>query len=118
VKPNGFTHETVNRVIPKTPPKNNGSSEGAGGGQNGPGGTPQETAKDPQETAQNQASTVSPMKPSGGDTGFMGETLLYFHSGSGAKPEPAQPPEGAPLKLWRSVRFGDLAKAERTRRSS
>jgi hypothetical protein len=66
VKPDGFTHETVNRVIPKTPRKNNGLSEGAGGGQNGPGGTPQETAKNPQETAKNRASTVSPMKPSGG----------------------------------------------------
>jgi hypothetical protein len=111
----------TNRSLPTDQKKghleNAGNSKdllgGAGGGQNRLIGTPQKTAKNPPETAENNGFLVLPEGPMEGCFGPSPRTLLSFHAGQGAEPRLVHPNGGVARQ---PVRFGDKAKAERTRR--
>jgi len=116
VKPNGITHETVKTATPKTPITVNGLSGGADGGQSAARGNPQDTAKNGPKTAKKPGFTVSPVKPSEGVNGITNEPLLVYQEGLGKEAMPGQANGGSPTGSRPPPRFGDQAKATRTRR--
>jgi hypothetical protein len=111
----------LKKRYPENAGDHNGLLGGAGGGQSGIGGTPKDTANHQRKTAKNDDFLVPPAGVNEEPFSPPSGTLIHIHGGSGAKAQPeaaTEPAKAVPLRPWRSVRFGDEAKAERIRRPS